>query len=132
MRRLVTALFVVVLIAPAAHARAHGAAKPAYVVEAEDNYRQARAELRAAQNALAQVKQEEARLGGQSMRRHGQWIEPPKLWHRKLAAQQRLALAQQNFRQSFVDLNSARDAARRAKVGPVPEPEPMTPFWELW
>ena len=130
MRRLLTALFLALAIAPAPGAQA--AAEPGYVVEAEHNYRQARAELKAAQNALAQVKQEEARLGGRAMRRHGQWIEPPKLWHRKLAAQQRLALAQQNFRQSFVELNSARDAARRAKVGPVPEPEPMTPFWELW
>ncbi len=130
MRRLLTAFFIAVAIAPAS--RAQGAAEPAYVLEAEHNYRQARAELKAAQNALAQVKQEEARLGRLAMRRHGQWIEPTKLWHSKLAARQRLALAQQNFRQSFVDLNSARDAARRAKVGPVPEPEPMTPFWELW
>jgi multidrug efflux pump subunit AcrA (membrane-fusion protein) len=66
------------------------------------------------------------------MRRHGQWIEPAKLWHVKLAAQQRLAFAQQNFQQALTELNSARDAARRAKAGPVPEPEPMTPFWELW
>jgi hypothetical protein len=132
MRRLVTALFVAVLIAPAARARAHGAAKPAYVVEAEDNYQQARAELRAAQNALAQVKQEEARLGRRAMRLHGQWIEPAKLWRAKLAARQRLTFAQQTFRQSLTELNSARDAAHRAQAGPVPEPEPMTPFWELW
>ena len=130
MRRLLTAFFIAVAIAPAP--RAQCAAAPAYVLEAEHNYRQARAELKAAQNALAQVKQEEARLGRRAMRRHGQWIEPSKLWHSKLAAQQRLALAQQNFQQSFGELNSARDAARRAKVGPVPEPEPMTPFWELW
>jgi hypothetical protein len=63
MRRLVTALFVAGLIAPAGQARAQGAARPAYVMEAEHNYRQARAELTAAQNALAQVKQQETRLG---------------------------------------------------------------------
>ena len=130
MRRLVTALFVAVLIPPAAHAR--GAAKPAYVVEAEHNYRHARAELGAAQNALVQVKQEEARLGRQAMRLHGQWVEPAKLWHTKLAAQHRLAFAQQNFQQSLTELNVARDAAHRAQAGPVPAPEPMPPFWELW
>jgi hypothetical protein len=132
MHRLVVALFVAGLIAPAGQARAQGAAKPAYVMEAEHNYRQARTELTAAQNALVQIKQEETRLGRQAMRRHGQWIEPAKLWHAKLAAQQRLAFAQQNFQQSLTELNSARDAARSAKVGPVPEPEPMTPLWELW
>jgi hypothetical protein len=132
MRRPVAALFAALLLAAAAPTRAQGAAKPAYVVEAEHNYRQARAELRAAQNALAQVKQEEARRGRQAMQLHEQWIEPTKLWHTKLAVQQRLTVAQQNYRQSFTELNSARDAARRAKVGPVPQPEPMTPFWGLW
>ena len=130
MRRLATSLLLAALIVPAAQARAQGAAKPAYVAEAEHNYRQARAELRAAQNALAQVKQEEARLGRQAMRLHGQWIEPANVWHTKLAAQQRLAFAQQNLKQSFSELNSAREAAHRAQVGPVPEPEPLsTPFW---
>ena len=116
MRRMVAALFVALLLAAAAPTRAQGVAKPAYVVEAEHNYRQARAEFRAAQNALAQVKQEEARLGRRAMRLHGQWIEPAKLWRTKSAAQQRLAFARQNFRQSLTELNSACDAARRAQV----------------
>jgi hypothetical protein len=130
MRRLIATLFLAVLIASAAHARPQNAAKPPYVAKAEHNYRLARAELKAAQNALAQVKEQEARLGRQAMRLHGQWIEPAKLWHTKLAAQQRLAFAQQNVKQAFSELNDTRNAARLARVGPLRQPESLSrPFW---
>jgi len=66
--------------------RAQGAAKPAYLVQAEQNYQRAQAALKAAHSALARVEQEEARLGSQAMRLHGQWIEPATLWQAKLAA----------------------------------------------
>jgi len=130
MRCPITALILALLMASVAQARPQNAAKPAYVAQAERNYRRARAELKAAQNALAQVRQQEARLGRQAMRLHGQWIEPTQLWRAKLAAQQRLAFAQQNLKQAFSELNHARDAARLARVGPLRQPESLsTPFW---
>ena len=130
MRRLIKALFLVLWIAPATQARAQGVAKPAYVAEAEHNYRRARAEFRAAHIALAQVRRQEARVGRLAMRSRGQWIEPAELWHRKLAAQERLAFAQQNLKQSFAELNDARDAARAARIGPLQLPESLsTPTW---
>ncbi|MFY9657079.1 MAG: hypothetical protein WAK01_10895 [Methylocystis sp.] len=132
MRRSIIAFVIAVLIAPTVTAHAQNAAKPAYVVQAEHNYRRARAGLKAAQVALARLEQEEARLGRQAMRAHGQWIEPAKLWQAKLAAQHRLAFAQQTANQSLVELNDARDAARVARAGRVPQPEPLsTPFWEF-
>lgn len=130
MRCPLAALLIAALIAPAARACAQGAAKPAYVVQAEHNYRRARDGLKAAQGALARVQQEEARLGSRAMRLRRQWIEPAKLWQAKLAARRRLAFARQTVNQSLVALNDARDAARLARVGPLPQPEPLsTRFW---
>ncbi|CAN3992529.1 hypothetical protein [Methylocystis bryophila] len=129
MRRLITALFLTVLLTAAGVSRALSASQPAYVLQAEQNYRHARAELNAAQKALAQLKQEEARLGRQAMRLRGQWLEPAKLWRATQAAQKRLVFAQQNSQQSLTELNIARDAARRQRVGPVSTPERSPQWW---
>lgn len=127
MRRCLIALLIAASLAPTL---AKAAATPACVAQAERNYRRAQAALKSSEGALLQLQQEEARLGRRAMRLRGEWIEPAKLWQAKLAARQRLAFAQQVAKQSLGELNEARDAARRSRVGPLSQPEPLSaPFW---
>ena len=106
--------------------------KPEYVLIAEQRYDQARQTLAGARHRVAQLRREEARESRAAMARVGQWVEPEELWQEQLAAKQDLAIAKAQLRQAFTDLNRARDVARRRRVGPVPQPEPLSdPFWAL-
>ncbi len=130
MRRPLIGLLLAASIAPTAQALAKAAATPAYVAQAERNYRRAQAALNASESALLRLQRQEARQGRRAMRLRGQWIEPSTLWQAEWAARRRLVFAQQAANQSLLELNEARDAARRSRVGPLSRPEPLsTPFW---
>jgi len=110
------------------------AAKPAFVIQAEKKYRQARQAVTAAESHLNRVKQQEARESQRAMARYGQWSEPTRLWRKTRAAERNLAFARESERQALTELNKARDAARTARVGGFPKGEfqPPSPFWWLW
>lgn len=128
MRLLVFLLFYVLISSPAA-----AAAEPDFVVRAENNYREARSAFAAAKNRLDRLEQKEAREGRSTVARNGQWIEPRRLWRKKLAAARSFAFARTEEREAFQEFNRARDAGRRMRVGTVRQPEPLTsPLWWLW
>ncbi len=135
MRYIITLFFIGVFLSPAMVGAAPAAAtraKPAFVLQAERKYHEARRAFQAAESDLAQVQSEEAQSSRRAMARRGQWIEPAGLWRRKRAAMRTAALARQDERRAFKNLNRARDVARRMRIGPVPQPEPLnTPFWWL-
>jgi tRNA uridine 5-carbamoylmethylation protein Kti12 len=105
-------------------------AQPSYVVQAEKNYRQARRAVEAAENDVERLNRKATRETRRAMAKYGQWIEPAGLWQKHRAANQNLSFLRQQERQAFKELNRARDAARRSRVGTVQQPEPLsTPFW---
>ncbi|HMK89216.1 MAG TPA: hypothetical protein VK446_06240 [Methylocystis sp.] len=137
MRRLKLVLLAPVLFSALAGAASSGASaagrKPQFVIDAERNYAQARQERVVAQERVARLGREETREGRAALASAGQWIEPSGLWREQLAAEQNLAFAQSHERYAFDELNRARDAARRMRVGGAPQPEPLSsPFWWLW
>jgi hypothetical protein len=113
-------------------AGARNAGAPAYLTAAQSRYRKARSALSHARALLACVKREEARQSRLAMTARGQWIEPRGLWREKQAAEQNLVAARKSFQLAFRELNRARDAARRKRAGPAPNPVPLSsPFWWL-
>ena len=110
------------------------AAKPSYVVQAEKNYRQAQDAVTAAQDDLNRLKRQETREGQRALAKRGQWIEPTPLWRKARAAERTLAFAREHERQTFKELNNARDAARTERVGGFPKGEfqPSTSWRPHW
>ena len=129
---LLTPPFAAATATPAMAATA--AAKPAFLIQAEKKYRQARQAVIAAENYLNRVSREEARESQRAMAQSGQWIEPTQLWRKTRAAEQNLAYARELEAQALTELNDARDAARTTRVGGFPKGEfqPLRPFWWLW
>ena len=107
------------------------AAKPGYLLQAEKNYRQAQDAVAAAQDDFNRLKRQETREGQRALAKHGQWIEPTALWRKARAAERNLAFARQHERQTFMELNNARDVARTNRVGGFPKGEfqPSTSWW---
>jgi SH3-like domain-containing protein len=86
--------------------------KPTFLIQAEEQYRQAGQALKTAEKNLNRLRQEEARLSQISLAKTGSWIEPGALWHQKLAAEQNLAFARELERQARARLDNAEDEAR--------------------
>jgi hypothetical protein len=106
-------------------------ARPAFVVQAEKNYRRAQDAVATAQDDFNRLKRQETREGQRALAKHGQWIEPTALWRKARAAERNLAFARQHERQTFMELNNARDVARTNRVGGFPKGEfqPSTSWW---
>ena len=110
------------------------AAKPGYVIQAENNYRQARQAARALEHELDQLNQRKAREGQRALAKHGQWIEPAGLWRKTRATERNLAFARMHEQHTRTELNTARDTARRKRVGGFPNGEfqPSTSWRPRW
>jgi hypothetical protein len=110
------------------------AAKPGFLIQAEKKYRQARDAVKAVENYIDRLNQEEARESQRATAKYGQWIEPTELWRKTRAAEQNLAWARELERQALTELNDARDAARTMRVGGFPPQEfqSPSPLWWLW
>ncbi len=107
------------------------AATPGFVIQAENNYRQARRAVRALEHQLNQLNQQKTREGQRALAKHGQWIEPAGLWRKTRAAEQNLAFARMREHHAHAQLNVARNTARSMRVGGFPKGEfqPLSPFW---
>lgn len=126
--RVVVLLFLAFIGAAAAQA-----AEPGFVLRAENRYREALRAFVAARANLVRVREREAQASRSAMASSGQWFEPPALWRKKLAAVSALNSARKKKREASKELDRARDAARRLRVGTPPRPEPLSsPFWWLW
>ncbi len=86
--------------------------EPEVVVRAVQRHREAEAALRAAQEALDEFRQSEARLRRESFLKTGSWIEPVPLWRKKIALEQTVASKRAAERKAFVQLSRARSEAR--------------------
>jgi len=125
----VALLFSAAVLSPAVAATP--AATPGFVIQAEQNYRQARQAVRALEHQLNQLNQQKTREGQRALAKHGQWIEPAGLWRKTRAAEQNLAFARMREHHARTQLNVARNTARTMRVGGFPKGEfqPLSPFW---
>jgi uncharacterized protein YraI len=107
--------------------------KPTFLIRAEEQYRQAQQAVNTAERNLNRLRQEEARLSQISMAKIGSWIEPDSLWHKKLAAEQNLAFAQELERQARALRDNAEDEARSAQEAKWSKAHsPSAPSWWQW
>ncbi len=89
-----------------------GYSEPAFLVQAERNYRRALHASEVQKSKLKRLRQEEARLSRIAMSSTGQWIEPTALWRRKLAEKQNLAWLRKAAAQARAKLDNAENQAR--------------------
>ena len=140
MRYFIALIFSVAVLSPPLAAAtpkpataANTAAKPGFLIQAERKYRQARHAVIAAENSLNRLNQEEAQESQRAMAQYGEWNEPTGLWRKTRAAEKNLDFARELEREALSELNDARDAARRMRVGGLPPKEfQPSPTWWPW
>lgn len=98
--------------APSSHEAA--GVEPEFLARAVQRHREAEAALSAAQEALEEFRQSEARLRRESFAKTGSWIEPAPLWRKKIALEQAVASKRAAERKTFTQLSRARGEARGA------------------
>jgi hypothetical protein len=104
--------------------------RPKFLLQARKNYKQAQIAVEDAKQSLDQVLQIEAQQDQSSIAKTGSWIEPQALWQKKRAAEQNLAIAQEQERQARARLNTAEDQARA--MWETKWSHTHQPWWPSW